>query len=329
MTVPARSVRPLQLHVDYMRYDAGLAPGSDVLAVIGFGAKAALPVDPRVVRVGLEPLSGAGRVEVWRGSGSVKCKCDGAIRYAHDAHLLFGVIEVNEGDHRDIAQAARAAYATIRKFHAASPFAHVLRIWNYIDGINNGHGDGERYKQFCVGRAAALEGAALDAFPAATAIGRRDGERVLQVYWIAAKKPGRAIENPRQVSAFNYPREYGPASPSFSRAMVLEDRALLISGTASVVGHASQHAGDVIAQLDETLANLDSLLASAVDAGSKLAREFGAHSVLKVYVRDPEAAARVEARLREKLPAQTPYLILTGDICRADLQVEVDVTHLA
>ena len=39
MTVNPKPVRPMKLHVDYMRYDAGLAPGADVLAVIGFGGR--------------------------------------------------------------------------------------------------------------------------------------------------------------------------------------------------------------------------------------------------------------------------------------------------
>ena len=322
-------VPPMRLHVDYMRYDAGLTPGSDVLAVIGFGDRAALPGDPRSIHVGLEPLHAGGRVEVWRGSGSVKCKCDGEIRYACDAHVLFGMLEIDETQHGGIAGAARHAYSAIRTFQQTTPYVHLLRMWNYFDAINAGEGDEERYKQFCVGRASALEGASLGAYPAATAIGRRDGERTLQVYWLAAKKAGRALENPRQVSAFNYPREYGPKSPSFSRAMVVEERAMLISGTASVVGHASHHPGDVIAQLDETLANLGSLLANAAFEGSKLAPEFGPHSLLKVYLRDGSKAAAVEAALRKRLPEQTPFLILAADICRSDLEIEIDVTHLA
>jgi hypothetical protein len=58
------------------------------------------------------------------------------------------------------------------------------------------------------------------------------------------------------VSAYDYPRQYGPAAPSFSRAALTPDPLLLISGTASIVGHASVHLGDVTAQLEETLANL-------------------------------------------------------------------------
>jgi hypothetical protein len=58
------------------------------------------------------------------------------------------------------------------------------------------------------------------ALPAATCIGRFDGVRRLQVYWLAAREAGLPLENPRQVSAFRYPRQYGPQSPSFSRALL-------------------------------------------------------------------------------------------------------------
>ena len=91
----------------------------------------------------------------------------------------------------------------------------------------------------------------------------RDGRRVLQVYWLAARVAGTPLENPRQVAAYRYPRQYGPQSPTFARAMLPpagSDMPLLLSGTASVVGHETRHPGDVLAQLDETFANLDSLL---------------------------------------------------------------------
>src|SRR3546814_8116900 len=54
--------------------------------------------------------------------------------------------------------------------------------------------------------------------------------------------------------------------PSFSRATLIGDGAnarLLVSGTASVVGHESLHAGDLTAQLDETMANLDAQIGRA------------------------------------------------------------------
>ena len=77
-------------------------------------------------------------------------------------------------------------------FVAASATPHVLRLWNYFDAINLGDGDEERYRRFCVGRARGAQANAADRYPAATAIGRRDGVRVLQVYALAARASGAA-----------------------------------------------------------------------------------------------------------------------------------------
>ena len=81
---------------------------------------------------------------------------------------------------------------------------------------------------------------------------------------------------------------------------------LLLSGTAAVVGHASQHGDSLAAQLDETLANLDSLIATARAQRPSLAAHFGSQSRLKVYVRDADSMQRVDELLRSRLPADVP-----------------------
>jgi chorismate lyase/3-hydroxybenzoate synthase len=309
---------------------ARLAPGAplapNVLAAIGFGASPALPDDPRAVRVGLEPVHGAGLVELWLSSGPVRTARHGALRYAFDDAHLFGVIELDEREHGGIAGAAQAAYAAIRAFRHETDGRDwcVLRMWNYCDAINAGDGDDERYRLFCAGRAAGLSSLPLDRLPAATAIGRRDGHAMLQVYFLAAREPGVALENPRQVSAYRYPRQYGPTPPSFSRAMLDAGSLLLISGTASVVGHASEHAGDLVAQLEETVNNLQSVLDRARALSPALPATFDRLSVLKVYLRDTAQVAEVERVLARRLPGVRDYLVLAGDICRADLLVEID-----
>src|SRR3546814_1451833 len=98
-------------------------------------------------------------------------------------------------------------------FVGASQTPHLLRVWNYLDAITFGDGDAERYREFCVGRARGLGDFDTHALPAATAIGRCDDARVVQVYWLAARTPGTPVENPRQVSAYRYPRQYGPQQP--------------------------------------------------------------------------------------------------------------------
>jgi len=161
--------------------------------------------------------------------------------------------------------------------------------------------------------------------PAATAIGTRsgDGRRVLQVYWLAARAAGIGFENPRQVSAWRYPRQYGIKAPTFARATraPTQSAQVYISGTAAIVGHASHHHDDLAAQIDETLANIDSVLDAAQVAP---AARLGAGAVLKVYVRRSEDAELARTLLHEKLPQRASTLLLQGDICRSELLVEID-----
>ena len=318
------------LRVDYVDAD-GLSQWlaqPDVLAVFGFGPGAPGADDPRYLRVPLAP-HGAAPLEVWRGKGTVASGQEGEIRWSSDGELLFGVIEVTEGE-GGIAQAAHTAYAQMTRFVTARGFPHMLRIWNYLDAITQGEGDAERYRQFCVGRAQGLGQFETALLPAATAIGRCDDERVLQVYWLAAKAPGRPVENPRQVSAYRYPRPYGPQAPSFARAMLPPTRdaqPLLLSGTAAVVGHASQHDGELIAQLEETFRNFDALLEAARTRQPALPGQFGPGTRLKVYVRDagdlPLVAEALEARFGDRVPR----VLLHAAICRRELAIEIDGVH--
>lgn len=301
-----------------------------VLAVFGFGDGAPACEDPRWLRVPLQPLGDSpALIEVWRGNGPVHHGRDGDVAWATDGDLLFGAIELAEvGD--DIEAAAARAYSRMGQFMAGCDTPHLLRIWNYLDAITLGDGDEERYRRFCVGRVAGME--ALDAarLPAATAIGSIDGRRRLQVYWLASRTAGTPVENPRQVSAYRYPRQYGPQSPSFARAMLPPDGSampLLLSGTAAIVGHASQHSGSVQAQLDETLANLDSLVAAARRQAPDLPATLGAGSLLKVYVRDIADAPAIAARLAQQLDPAVPRLLLHAQVCRRELMVEIDGVH--
>ena len=92
---------------------------------------------------------------------------------------------------------------------------------------------------------------------------------------------------------------------------------LLISGTAAVVGHASQHEQDLRAQISETLANLDSLVAAAQG-------RFGERAVLKAYVRDAADAQAVKQAIADHAAQLGEVLLLRGDICRRELLVEID-----
>lgn len=317
---------PPELHVDYVdasSLDAQLAR-DDTLAVFGFGDDAPTSADPRYLRVPLQPHGNA-PLEVWRTRGPVRSGTQGALHFAESDGLQFGWIEIPEGDGGLEAASARA-YANLSVFVRARGFPHLLRSWNYLDGITEGEGDAERYRRFCVGRAAGLGPFANGALPAATAIGRRDGGRKLQVYWLAAHAPGTPVENPRQMSAYRYPRQYGPQSPSFARAMLPPSREmpLLLSGTASIVGHESLHHDCVESQLAETFANFESLIGAARALRPDLPPRFGPQSRLKVYVRDADAFPAIAQALATHLDPAVPRVLLHAAICRRELRVEID-----
>lgn len=321
-----------RLRVDYVDEAHGpLLAAPDVLAVFGFGAGFAPGADPRVLHVRL-PVHGAAPLEVWRAQGPVAHGREDVVAWSEDAALQFGAIELDEpaGIDRALDDAARRAYARLLAFTAARGYPHLLRVWNYLDGITEGDGDDERYKRFCLGRGDGLGTRVAGPLPAATAIGRpqHDTSRRLQVYWLAARTPGTPLENPRQVSAYRYPRQYGPQPPSFARAMLPDaPMPLLLSGTAAIVGHQSLHADDVTAQVDETLANIASLIDAARRLRPDLPPRLDASSRLKVYVRDAEDLEAVAEALDARLEAAVPRIVLHAAVCRRELRVEIDGTH--
>jgi chorismate lyase / 3-hydroxybenzoate synthase len=293
------------------------SPPADALCIVRGGGQPA-GAAPLTIDVQLQRLGGPA-AEVWYAGGPVRAGRSGFVRYAHDDALLVGLVEGDERAYGGIRQTAETLYAAIRNFQQQCAFPHLLRMWNYLDAINEGSGDTERYRQFCVGRALGLGMQAGRLLPAATAIGRQQATHQLQVFWVAARTPGTAIENPRQVSAYHYPRAHGPVSPSFSRGMITPDRAVLVSGTASIVGHVSQHEGDERAQLEETLRNIGALTAHANARCGNVRRR----NLLKVYVRDPALVPMIAERLRQAYPDTAP-IFLAGDICRRELLLEIE-----
>jgi len=134
------------------------------------------------------------------------------------------------------------------------------------------------------------------------------------------------IENPRQTSAYQYPQQYGPRSPTFSRASLVrleQGEVLFVSGTASIVGHASLHPGDVVAQTRETMANIEAVLAEA----NRLARQTRfelADLYYKVYVRDPADLEQIRAELTRHVGDALRAVYLQADVCRQDLLLEIE-----
>jgi chorismate lyase/3-hydroxybenzoate synthase len=216
----------------------------------------------------------------------------------------------------------------LMEFQRKQPQRHLLRVWNHLHAINEGEGDLERYRQFCIGRARGFEGIKSEHLPAGTAIGGRNRPGILQICWLAGMQPGRPVGNPRQVQAYHYPRRYGPTPPSFSRAILLPNDVLLGSGTASIVGHESLHDGNLEAQIDETLINLRELYGAGgrINAHQQRVSRGDATVAIKAYLRSSEFAPAIAARILAGLPGEKSLLMLEADICRRELLVEIECT---
>lgn len=296
-------------------------PGT--LALFGFGADAAVDTtDPRCVHVGLRGMDDAALpLEHWHVDATVEHGHAGPIGWARGGGWLFARIDVAEADHDDDAgRTAEHAYAALCQFLSAQPEGrHVQRIWNYLDHINEGDGDHERYKQFCSGRVRGMGTFFDTGFPAATAIGSSAPTGKLTIYCLATDHAGQRIENPRQWNAWRYPRQYGRTPPSFARAMLFPaGDTLAISGTAAITGHESRHGDDLTAQLTEIRANIDALLAEA-----HMPADLNADAPLKIYARHRDDADIIIDYLDQHMP-DAPRLLLQGDVCRHELLVEID-----
>ena len=300
----------------------------NVLAALVYGANAPATGDARIIHVGLATVDGGPAAELWRTSGAVTTGVSGPIRCATQGDFLFGCLEVHEREHGGMLAAAEAAYQMLLEFQRRQPQRHLLRVWNHLFAINDGEGDLERYRQFCIGRARGLGDLKPEHLPAGSAVGRRDRAGMLQICWLAARQPGRPVGNPRQVQAYRYPRQYGPTPPSFSRAMLLPNDELVGSGTASIVGHQSLHAGNLEAQIDETLTNLRELCSAGdrMTAHRQRANRSDAAVAVKVYLRRGDTAPAAAARILAGLPGTKSLLLLEADICRRELLVEIECT---
>lgn len=265
------------------------------------------------VQVACPPLGGTPGVETW---------CDAS------GNLVAWQITVPENT-GDVRAAAAQAYRHLLARVRGSTHPHLLRIWNYLDAINAGDGDAERYRRFCQGRAEAVDARFNLPPPAATGIGHAQPRGVVQVVALCARAPGTALENPRQIPAWRYPREYGPVPPGFSRAALYgrgEATRVLLSGTASIVGHRSLHIGDVSAQMRESLDNAAALLHEA-ERVSGQRFEPDKPDAMRIYLRHPQDLPRVQQIIAAHGIEPDRVACLQADICRRELDVELEAVY--
>ena len=309
---------------------AGNELGGALLGELPGGAGPAWPVQ----RI-FAPLLGANAPvmhETWLSDLPLQAGCSENIAWCRTDGVLYGVLELDEADFPDTPgvsalQAASAeAYRRLFRLLDTQNMPHLWRVWNYLADINLETDGLERYRQFNIGRQDAFVACRRGAsgnVPAACAIGLVGG--TLNIAFMAGTTPAVPVENPRQVSAYNYPADYGPRSPTFSRAALVYPEGqeiLFISGTASIVGHQTVHPGDVVGQCRESMANIAAVLAEANRLRRSLAFMLS-ELCYRVYVRHAGDFDKVRAALRTLIGA-AEVVYVQADICRHDLLLEIE-----
>jgi len=268
---------------------------------------------------------GSGALELWTTGTQPTVERAPGLQLAWTEQVLFGAVDV-DGD--DLEASTRDSHARMFDALRGLEFEHLTRVWHVVPHINREDAGLERYQRFCRARAEVTQAYFGEHFEpklcASSAVGSHRGPQVL--YFIATRSAGgRHIENERQMSAFVYPAQYGPRSPSFARATEVPEALgdfWFLSGTASITGHLSRHAGDTHEQLLETLRNLSALIAERNTDEIELDGE--KLPLLKVFVKHERDAERIEAELRRQLGSSTQILSLHADICRAELLLEIE-----
>ena len=225
-----------------------------------------------------------------------------------------------------------------------------LRFWNFVPGILRPCGDGlYRYERFNLGRFGAFRRwyGGDDFGPrlaAASAVDCHYPGLTLQV--LAAPRAGTPVENPRQIPAYRYSERFGPLPPCFARASVVEapsppDGAaapwVVVSGTASVLGEDSRHPDDLRLQTAETLRNLATIVAASTGEADQMQGRplpltpprspcpfLSRLTELRAYVVRPQDQEPVAEALATACPEALELEVLSADLCRPDLLVEVE-----
>lgn len=318
------------LHVELSGNDPLPEHEKNLLAAFCFSSEGGFRDDSREVDLCLPPLGKDRLVESWFSPDPVSFRREGRVRISESERFSFAVMQLQEDSPDGFQSLVADAYAELMSVISSMSCSHIVKIWNYFDRINDEDGGLERYRQFSWARADVFDSLNLedDRLPTGTAIGTQGGN-VLSLIALLSSEPLQQFENPRQVSAYRYPKEYGPRSPKFSRAGLVETgehQLYIVSGTAAVIGHESVHPFDLEAQTEETFNNL-ALLSRLAEtyASRKTGSALDGDSMLRVYLRDPSRFAFVESRIREKFNRSTRNIaFLHGDICREELAIEID-----
>ena len=282
-----------------------------------------------LVHVPMSQLGGAPVREYWLSPTPIERHQYANVRFGVNEEILFGYTNFTlPTDGSSFEEQIRSHYMTVLNLLQSQDYPHLFRVWNYLPRIGDPIQGTECYKRFCRARYHAFEAFFEDIIPnlpAASVLGSAGSD--YQMVFAASRTTPWHYENPRQVSAYRYPQQYGPKSPLFARATLVgwpNRDILFISGTASIIGHQSQHRGDAQAQAEEVIRNIEALLEHISRAREMTALRLTDIRHLRVYIRDAGDLEPIRQLLERRISPDTQVIYVQANICRPELLVEME-----
>jgi enamine deaminase RidA (YjgF/YER057c/UK114 family) len=217
---------------------------------------------------------------------------------------------------------------------------NIIRQWNYIENIaivEDVEDAPQNYQDFNDVRARYYDRVQFDqGYPAATGIGQDTGGVIIGFVAVSDSdiitiKP---IANPGQIDAHRYSElllecsSEEKCTPKFERAKLVtigSRNYVYVSGTASILGEETVHAGDVEKQTLTTIENIKRLFSK--ENQDKLGLDFNVAKIqfshLRVYVKYKKDIPAVQKVCDAELNCKSS-LFLESDVCREDLLVEIE-----
>jgi len=292
---------------------------SNILSIISFQDE--VNYNNNIINSGLLSLNSKNLYEIWKVNENVNYEKFNDIQISQSANYMFGFsIIKNKGTYEEIKKKIAKQYNDFFLISKKKKMT-VLKIWHYLPKLLHDYDNKKtNYSLLCEARESIYKLIYTNCnYPAATVIGIK-GENILIYFLSAVCKKYQAIENTRQVSAYNYPMNIFLEKPMFSRAVSIMPKdsmtsMIFVSGTASIKGYESVHGKNMLRQLNETLENYNTFFE---DKKNLL-------NIARVYVSntDDNNVQLVSSVLNKKF-GENNYALLKGDICRSELLIEIE-----
>lgn len=282
---------------------------------------------------------GPGEVKVERFSERVVTATHDGITWIHCAQIMPETLE--SGIYNRTVHAFESMRELLSRRNV--DFDKIMRTWLYLGDIVGDEGEVQRYKElnrartdffdeyrFCRGHVPA--GFNGSVYPASTGIGTDDQDVLMSCLALDTQRDDVVLlplENPQQVSSFDYSSAFGQKSPKFARAMAMiadDSATTFVSGTASITDAESRFIGDVEGQTHLTLDNIAAL--TSEDNFSRygypgLGASLDDLALVRVYTKYQEDYEKTRAVCQERL-GELPIIYVVADVCRPELLVEIE-----